>query len=193
MKSFANLLSVSCLLLVAFVSFPDQQVQPDAQQAGGKKLELRVNQLEQRVEQLEQVLYSTAEFSIAQAEQRLAETQHTLDASEKLFAKGFINESQLQQDRFNVQQAVQELKLAKTEQRGQKLTGEMDLLNAKQWLTEAKQQLKYTRELARKEFASQFQIQQAENEVNLAERAVKNAELKLKATERIEKIKKNDQ
>ena len=194
MKSFANLFSISCLLLVAVVSFPDQPKQTNSPPVDkDEKLELRVNQLEQRVEQLEQILFSTAEFSIAQAEQRLAETRHTLDASEKLFAKGLINESQLQLDRFNVQQAVQELKLAKTEQRGQSLASEMDVLNAKQWLTEAKQQLEYTRKLERKKYATQRQIQQAENEVNLAELALKNAEIKLKATEQIEKPKIKDQ
>ena len=165
MKSFANLISVSCLLLVACLSFQDPTGESNASRADkDDRLELRVNQLEQRVEHLEQILYSTAEFSIAQAEQRLAETRHTLDASEKLFAKGLINESQLQLDRFNVQQAVQELKLAKTEQRGQSLASEMDVLNAKQWLTEARQQLEYTRKLARKKYASQRQIQQADLE-----------------------------
>ncbi len=195
MKTFANFLSVSCLLLVAFFSFPDQPQQPsDAKQVDNEeKLEQKFNLLEQRVERLEQILLSAAKMTVAEAERRLVETQHTVEASEKLFAKGFITESQLQQDRFDVQQAIQELKLATAEHREYELAGEMDLLNAKQWLTEAKQQLDYTRKLARKEFASQWQIQQAENEVKLAELNLKNAELKLKATQQIETIKKNDE
>ncbi len=190
MKSFANILSVSCLLFVAWLSLPAQLEPSNAQQSGSdERLERRVNQLEQRVEQLERVLFSTAKLSIAAAEQRLLETQRTLAASEKLFAKGFINDAQLQQDRFDVQQAVQELKLAKAERREYELAGEMDVLNAKQWLTEAKQQLEHTRELARREFATQWQVQQSENEVKTAELNLKHAELRLKATEQIETTK----
>lgn len=183
MKYFHNCFSVSCLLLVALFSFPDQplQVTKPAPEKNDR-LEQRINQLEQRVEQLERILFSNSKLPVADAENRLAATQHILDASEKLFAKGFITEAQLQQDRFDVQQAVQELKLSKAEHREYEIAGEMDLLNAKQWLSQANQQLKYTRELARKNFVSQWQVQQAENEVNLAERAVKNAELNLKAT-----------
>jgi multidrug resistance efflux pump len=190
MRYFANLLTVSSVLLAACLAYQNQSQPPQAPQpVNGDQVEQRISRLEQRVEQLEQILFSTARLSVAEAERRLAETQHTLEASEKLFARGFINDVQLQQDRFDVEQAIQELKLAKTERRGHDLAAEMDALNARQRLTEAIQQLDHTRELARREFASQWQVQQAQAEVELAERALKNAELKLDAAQQVESIK----
>ena len=138
-------------------------------------------------------MFSNAKLSVAQAERRLADAQQVSSHSEKLFAKGFITEAQLQQDRFDLEQAQQELKLANTERRQQKIAAEMDILNAKQNLTEAKQRLEYTQQLTGKGFASQRQLQRAQTDVDLAERVLKNAQLKLEATEQIEAIKQNDQ
>ena len=187
MKSLAHVIS-SAFLLVLAITWSTMFTQSDGQ-PNDDDLVRQVAQLEQRVEKLERILFSTAKLSVTQAERRLAEMEHILKNSENLFARGYINAMQVQQDRFNVQQAKQELRLAKAERRQNTLVGELDVLGAEQNLIEAKQRLEFTRDLARREFASSWEVERAKLNVDTAERVLKNAQEKLKASEQLDSLK----
>ncbi len=166
-------LTYVCLIAAGTLSIGSQWIQDSAKN--------RFDELEERVQRLESIVYSTSQLKEEEAMRRLENAQRTLTHSKALLKKGFINDAQYKNDEFALQQAEQELQLARATGDRAKLGAELDLINAKQSLTEAERELEYIRKLAGKGFSTQFEVQRGERRVRNRERALELAEAKLNA------------
>lgn len=145
----------------------------------------RVEKLEQRVDRLEEILFNTVRLTVFDAERKLAEAEQRLENSQSLFIKGFITDQQLQQDRYRVERAKQELKLAKSERGGRKISMEIEVMEAKRNLEVASQRLEFTERLAKRGFSSLTDVQNQRERVTLMQKELELANQRLKAVEEL--------
>lgn len=151
----------------------------------------RVELLEQRVQKLESILFATSQLSLIEAEQRLEAANHQLKQSRKLHIKGFITAAQLDADRFQVQQAERLLQLAKAENGQQRILNRIDISEAERELEYAKQNLTFTQRMFDRGYASEFQLQTAEQEVVNSEKKLELAQSKADAAAELFNSQKN--
>ena len=146
-----------------------------------ERLRTKIESLEQRIKKLENIIYSTSQLSSMEAERRLNNARTTLEHSRQLRKKGYINDAQFKNDQFAVQQAEQELKLAKAADSSAKQGAELDVINAEQALTLAQRELEYIEKLESRGFSTQFDVQRCERKVRVKQRALELAKQKFAA------------
>lgn len=186
-KSALVLFTCLCLLITcgAMAGYQDKELD-------NQKLKNRVEMLEKRIEQMERVVFSTAKLSVMQAERRLTEAEENLRNSKLLYAKGFANEFQLQRSQFDVEEAVQQLSLAKSENRQKEIASNLEFIQLERNLKDAQAQLNYKKSLYERGYSSQAEIDRLQRRVDEMERAVANAKMKLDAAKRLEALKGGD-
>ena len=151
-------------------------------------LKTRVGALEQRVDQLESLIFSSVKLDVAQAERHLEDAHARFKDSRELFNRGLLNSARYNNDKFLYEQAVQELKLAKASTNQRQLANKLDQLHASQRVSEAKHNLKFTRNLFHKGYASRDQVDRARQDVELSERELELVISKLKAAESLQAV-----
>lgn len=149
--------------------FPDHQQQPVADAD-------RLKALEQRVDSLESILFATRQIELRDARRRLQRARQQLVDSRALFNQGILADSQLEQDRFEVLIAEQELELASQPGLSRVLVSGLDLLDAQRRLENARQNLRYSQTLNDRGYGSLTQVRNAEEELDAATEAVRLAE-----------------
>jgi|GEM_PF-6339731 len=181
--SFLGLLVTACLAGSQFRQDDQQPVQESD----------RVEGLERRVELLEQILFATAQLDAREATRRLERARQQLDGTRELFQRGMIADAQLEQDRFAVLIAEQELELALTPTRHRQLVCGLELLDAQRQLEMARLNLRHTTNMNNRGFASLSQIEDAKKDLATAESAVATAQEKAEAASKLDSIKIPDQ
>ena len=151
-------------------------------------LNSRVTSLEQRVDTLEGLIFSTAKLTVARAERHLLEAKARFQDSKELFNRGLISQARYNNDRFIYQQAQQEMKLAQAENDQRSISNKLELHKATQRLKEAEHNLKFTKDLQFKGYASKDQVNQARRDVQISKQELSLAEAKLKAAEELEAV-----
>lgn len=148
-------------------------------------LERRVELLESRVQKLESILFTAAQLSVYEAKQELATATERFENSRKLHLKGFITASQLQQDRFLVDQARRQFELAQTHDNQQSIIGEIDILEAKRNLQLAEDELEHSKRLFDRGFVSGRQVEAAKSATIQLRKRLELAESKAKAAKEL--------
>jgi multidrug resistance efflux pump len=141
----------------------------------------QISELQARIERLEKVVFATSKLSVYEAERQLEKAKQRLDYSQRLLIKGFITDSQLNQDRFEVDRAVSELRLAKSSVDVRQKSARIDLMQAKQNLIRAQEQLKFSENLANRGYSSKTEIEGNKYRVTLAEKRLALAQTRLNA------------
>lgn len=185
---FGNQFLIATAILGSFLSGAVLQ-QNDGQNNDDKNLE-RISQLEKRLDLVEQVVFATAKLDATEATRNLQTAKERYEHSRKLFTKGFISESQIQNDRLLVQLAEKELELAKSGTGSYRLVSELDVLAAKQKLQLAEEDLERQTQLARRGYVSKDELDQTRREVELANLALKRANQNLTIATQMEAIKR---
>ena len=177
-------LAVMLVLLVGCVSSVDDTT------VAAQEVDLaqRLEQLEKRTELLETLLFSSVKLETKRAQRALEERQAILKHSKVLFAKGFINEIQLQQDQYRVEEAQLELELAVNPYNQRQQVCELNVIEAKRNLQNAEDQLAYQTLLAQKGYVTQTQLATMARSVNEATVALEFANSKLDAARKLDEI-----
>jgi multidrug resistance efflux pump len=157
---------------------------------GASEDDSRIEKLERRVELLEKIVFSSTRLNAIQAQRQVDDAQERLDHTKSLFAKGFIQASEVEQDRYRLEQAKKELELAKAETKQDELVGEMDVLQAERQLRELEQQLSYTKRLAERGYVHEKSVEAWKAAVELAKRELESAKTRLNATRKLESQRK---
>jgi multidrug resistance efflux pump len=153
------------------------------------ELERRVELLELRVQKLEGILFSTAQLTVLEARQELEQATTRYESRRKLHLKGYITKAQLNNDRFQVDQAQRELELARAETNQQQISDKIDLSEAKRNLQVAKENLSNTQRLFERGFVSEREVQADEDEVRRFQRRLDLAETKASAARELMNLK----
>ena len=146
----------------------------------------RLEQLESRVAILENMLFSTVKLEKTRAERLLLDRQNRYKNSRALYAQGMITEAEMQQDRLRLAEAEKEFELANAESRQKELASELELVEAERRLQAATDELAYCRNMARRGFATQSEVERLEKVVDEAKLSLENAKLKLKSAKELE-------
>lgn len=154
-------------------------------------LNRRVELLEQRVQKLESILFATSQLSLMEAQKNFDAAQHRYEQSRKLHIKGIITATQLDADQFQVQRAERLLQLAKAENGQQRIVNQIDITEAERELEYAKQNLTYTQQLFDRGYASEFQVQSAEQDLVNSKKKLELAESKAKAAAELQGAQEN--
>ncbi len=186
-KCYLSLFSIACVICAGGAALVIQ----DNDDKENSKLLQRVDLLEKRVQQLETVVFSTARLSLMQAERRLLEAETALKDAELLFTKGMITRSELNQRRFLVTEAFQEMELAKTENRQQEISSKLEFIQAEQALKNSIDLLNHNKRLFEKGYVSKTEIERLERQVDIQTRALENAKLKFEAAKNLKRLKQN--
>lgn len=160
-----------------FLASPAGRQEP----AGGQ--EQRIDRLETRLESLESVLFASRQIDLRDARRRLEQARQQLADSRALFNQGVLADSQLEQDRFQVLIAEQELELAAHPGNHRRLVCQLDLLDAQRRLETAKQNLRFSETLNNRGFGSLTRIENSRHELAAAEESLRWAEQQLAAVE----------
>ena len=177
-------------LMMVVLSFGAVDILVDSQSASAQDVALteRLEQLEKRTQLLENLLFSSVKLETARARRALEDRQASLKHSKTLFAKGLINESLLQQDRYRVREAELELEIA-TNPYNQRQSGcQLNVINAKRKLKIAEDELAYQTLLASKGYVSQTRIGVMTRSVDEATQTLEYAEAKLRAAKQLDEV-----
>jgi hypothetical protein len=150
----------------------------------------RLEQLESRVAILENILFSTVKLEKTRAERLLSDRRNRYKNSRALYAQGMITEAEMQQDRLRLAEAEKEFELANAESRQKELASELELVEAERRLQAATDELTYCRNMARRGFATQSEVERLEKVVDEAKLSLENAKLKLKSAKELEALDK---
>ena len=128
-----------------------------------QRLVRRIEELERRVTALERirqgqrreevVISNVAPMSVEVAQQHLAAAKERQAFSEKLFAKGYVSEAEMEADKFDAARAFKALQFAEAARDGQptgQITRELEILEAENNLAMAKRQLRLAEGLTAK-------------------------------------------
>jgi outer membrane protein TolC len=137
----------------------------------------KVAPLEARAKRLEELVFATSKLSVYDAQRNLAVARSRLKETERLYLQGLLSEIQFQNDRFAVEQAWAELKLAQAESNGQAIAATIDLRAAEHELKLSEENLRFSERMAGMADGSS-------REVDSARAAVERARLQLDAAQK---------
>ncbi|MEM7456929.1 MAG: hypothetical protein AAF456_21475 [Planctomycetota bacterium] len=167
---------------------PRSEAQSNAGSADSGSLEQRVDVLEQRVEQLESILFATAQLNVNQAERRVVEMRELVRETERLHARGFTTTVQLQNDRFLLEQAVLELRLAHAGNNNRFIACQLAVAGAENNLRLAVERLRLSEEQAVRGFIPPEHVQRDRYDVQLLEMELEVARKRLESIEILNSI-----
>ena len=141
----------------------------------------KIRLLEERVERLEEIVFATLKISVAEAERQVARARQQLEYSERLFIRGMLTESRVNQDRLALRLAERELQFAKSSNQSRQLSAEIDLLRAKNKLRVAQDNFRLSERRANKGLSSANDLELDRKAITIAERRVELAQKRLDA------------
>jgi hypothetical protein len=144
----------------------------------------RVQQLEDRVARLEEILFATTKLSVYDAQRHLSDAEFRLKESEKLFFRGLLDEYQLQWDRFEVERARLEVRLAESDGDARLIAAHIDLRQAENELVVAQRRLEFAERNANYPRGSLSEIDLRNAEVERAKIRLLEAQGRLKAIQK---------
>ena len=178
-------IAVSLIGFLGLFAVWQEPTQPANEGGQPEELAKRVETLEKRVAVLERILFTTSKLATQEAERQYEEAERNLKQSEQLFRRGLLTQAQLAQDRFVRDLAQQEVEFAQEQNRLEESAAELDLLQAKQTLAEAEQQLEFTKRLFAKGFVTRNQLNQRRRTVETAKRRLNLAKDKSAAAKEL--------
>ena len=197
--SFVSKVTISGLLMLlllvgggAFGIHQDQDPndsKPEAKPAAAKDLTARIDQLESRMRKLEEIVFASNAISVYDAERLVADAERRLKDSRRLLSRGYITQSQYEQDQFAVEIARKELELARAESDGRALATRIDVRQAERNVTLAEENLEYTQKLADRGFVPKSAVESVRQDVVRAKRKLDLAKRKLELSDDL--LKKN--
>ncbi len=149
----------------------------------------RVIHLETRIEALERIVFATSQLTVYESQRRLKEAEQMLRDRRELFLKGLLAESAWRQDQLQVEILKRELSMAQAASIQKENVFEIEVLQARQRLSDAKLQFERSQTLVNRGFATQTQLERDSRLVTLSQQQLNLAEQKLNAARDLESIK----